>query len=302
VIVLEQRRDETNLCLPVPAFKDLIVGHKLFVEWPAHPTVRAKGEIIGVPLNFTTMKESDGEVCFKKSKYMIYQPYRGLHLAYHARRFLFSCQSRFQKIDIIDNDAYGRMLLLDNNIQHTEYDSRIFNDALCGHAKRSGLTRILILGGGSGQTVMSLLESNRIQQVTVVEIDEMVVKACKRYIRGVREAFDDPRVKVVIDNAFKFVRLTGEEFEGAIIDFTELPLRMESSAQQLGLLYGGIKTKCQGRCSQYIGSSVGLSHGPRLLKLAESLSRGKFSRVIYEKAFIPSFGAPHVFMHAGYKD
>jgi spermidine synthase len=246
------------------------------------------------------MKDTGGEVCFKKSEYIVYQPYRGLHLAYHARRFVFSGRSKFQRIDIIDNDAYGRMLLLDSNIQHTEYDSHIFNEALCGHAKRAGLTKVLVLGGGSGQTVMSLLESSQIHQVTVVEIDALVVEKCKRYIRGVRQAFDNPKVRVVIGDAFEFVRTTGDEFEGAIIDFTELPFRLRNSAQQLRRLYVGIRTKCQGRCSQYIGSSVGLSYEPELRKLAENLSRTTFSRITYEEAFIPSFGAPHVFMHAGY--
>lgn len=247
------------------------------------------------------MKETSGEMCFKKSRYIVYRPYRGLHLAYHAKRFLFSGRSRFQKIDIIDNDAYGRMLLLDNNIQHTEYDSRIFNEALCGRAKKAGLTTVLVLGGGSGQTVMSLLESERIEQVTVVEIDEMVVETCKRYIKGVREAFDDPRVRVAIDDAFRFVRFTHGEFEGAIIDLTESPFKMKNSTQQLEYLYTGIQEKCQGRCSQYIGSSVDLSHGPRLKELTERLSRKKLSGITYEETFIPSFGAPHVFMHAGYE-
>jgi hypothetical protein len=247
------------------------------------------------------MKETDGEVCFKKSRYIVYQPYHGLHLAYHAKRFLFSGRSKFQKIDIIDNDAYGRMLLLDNNIQHTEYDSRIFNEALCGHAKKAGLTKVLVLGGGSGQTVMSLLESEQIEQVTVVEIDEMVVETCKRYVKGVRQAFDDPRVRVVIDDAFRFIRSMRGEFEGAIIDLTEFPFKMKNDAQQLGHLYAGIQKQCQGRCSQYIGSSVDLSYGPGLRELTEILSRKTLAGIAYEEVFIPSFGAPHVFMHAGYE-
>jgi hypothetical protein len=246
------------------------------------------------------MKETGEEICFKKSQYVVYEPYRGLHLAYHARRFLFSGRSRFQKIDIIDNEAYGRILLLDGNIQHTEYDSRIFNEALCGHAKRAGLTNVLILGGGSGQTVMSLLESSQIQQLTVVEIDEMVIKKCKRHIRGVRQAFEDPKVRIVIDDAFKFLRSTRDQFEGAIIDFTEFPFRMKNNAKQLESLYAGIKAKCHGRCSQYIGSSVDLSYGPKLRKSAENLSKMALSGITYEETFIPSFGAPHVFMHAGY--
>ena len=246
------------------------------------------------------MKEKDGEVCFKSSKYIVYQPYRGLHLAYHARRFLFSGRSKFQKIDIIDNDAYGRMLLLDGNIQHTEYDSHVFNEALCSHAKKGGLTKVLVLGGGSGQTVMSLLESSRVQRVTVVEIDELVVEKCKRYIRGVRQAFEDPRVKLVIGDAFNFIESAGNEFEGAVIDLTEFPFGMKNGGQQLRRLYTGIRAKCQGRCSQYIGSSVGLSYGPELRRLVENLSGRMLSGVTFEEAFIPSFGAPHVFMHAGY--
>jgi spermidine synthase len=88
------------------------------------------------------------KVCFEKSQFIVYQPYLGLHLAYHAKRFCFSGRSKYQKIDVIDNDAYGRMLFLDDNVQHTAYDSMIFNEALCGTAKNDGVSRVLVLGGG----------------------------------------------------------------------------------------------------------------------------------------------------------
>jgi predicted membrane-bound spermidine synthase len=241
-----------------------------------------------------------GRVCFEKSRYVVYEPYPGLHLAYHAKRFCFSGRSRYQKIDIIDNDAYGRMLLLDGNVQHTAYDAHAFNEALCGPAKRNGVGRAVVLGGGSGQTVMSLLESPEISQITVIEIDDMVVKCCRKYIKGVEQAFKNRRVKIVIGDAFEYLCTMESEFDAAIIDFIERPFAMKNNSPTLKRLYADIKEKCKGRCSQYIGSSVGLAYGPRQRVLVDSASKQFLSDVQYEDVFIPSFGAPHTFMHAGY--
>lgn len=245
---------------------------------------------------------TEQEVCFKKSRYVVYEPYHGLHLAYHAKRYCFSGRSKYQKIDIIDNDAYGRMLFLDDNVQHTAYDARIFNDALCSPAKRNGVRRVVVLGGGSGQTALSLLESPDIRQVTVIDIDEKVVECCRKHIKGVEQTFADSRVKIVIGDAFKYLHAVNDGFDAAVIDLTEGPFGVKNDVLTLKRLYADIKQKCKGRCSQYIGSSVGLAHGPRLRTLSGSASKQFLSNVRYEDVFIPSFGAPHTFMHAGYAE
>jgi spermidine synthase len=247
------------------------------------------------------MSDSGRKVCFEKAKYIVYEPYRGLHLAYHAKRFCFSGRSKYQKIDIIDNDAYGRMLFLDHNLQHTEYDAEIFNEALCGTAKRNDATRIIVLGGGSGQTLLDLLESPTIAHVTLVDIDQLLIASCRRHIKGVNQAFRDHRVRVVIDNAFSYLHSTTEEFDTAIIDLTESPFEMSNHSTTLNQLYLDIKAKCKGCCSQYLGSSVALAKNRRLINITCSSCRKTLSRVRLDDVFIPSFGAPHTFMHAGYE-
>jgi len=246
------------------------------------------------------MSTRNKKVCFEKSRYIVYQPYPGLYLAYHARRFYFSGRSKFQKIDIIDNDAYGRMLFLDENVQHTSFDSGIFNEALCGPAMKSGVANILVLGGGSGQTLMTLLESSSVKRVTVMEIDPAVIACCRRHIKGVDKAFRDPRVKIRIGDAFKQFHFTTELFDAAILDLTERPLMAESNLTTLRRLYADIKQKCQGRCSQYLGSSVDLAYDKQFRKTVDRVSRKYLSNVTYTDVFIPSFGAPHTFMHTGY--
>ncbi len=247
------------------------------------------------------MSSYGSKVCFEKSKYIVYEPYHGLHLAYHAKKFCYSARSKFQKIDIIDNDAYGRMLFLDDNLQHAAYDSRIFNEALCGTAMRNRVARVVVLGGGSGQTVLALLGSASIEHVTVVEIDPMLVECCRKYIGGVDRAFKDSRVRILIGDAFKRLHSMNEEFDTTIIDLTERPFGIRNSLVTLKRLYADIKEKCKGRCSQYMGSTVGLAYSPQLRNLTKRVCRQFLTNVKCEDVFIPSFGAPHTFMHAGYE-
>jgi predicted membrane-bound spermidine synthase len=242
-----------------------------------------------------------GKICFAKSSYIVYKPYSGLHVAYHAKRFCFSGRSKYQRIDIIDNDAYGRMLFLDGSVQHTAYDSHIFNEALCGPAKVNAVARVVVLGGGSGQTVMALLESPAIEHITVAEIDPLLVECCRKYIKGVDHAFKDQRVSVQIGDAFKYLHSTKEKFDATVIDLTERPFGFRNDSATLGRLYADIKEKCKGRCSEYVGSSIELAYNRRFRELAARLSKGFLSNVQYDTVFIPSFGAPHIFMHAGYE-
>jgi len=221
-------------------------------------------------------------------------------LAYHAKRFCFSARSKYQKIDIIDNEAYGRMLFLDSNVQHTSYDAQIFNEALCGAAGRNKAARVVVLGGGSGQTLLTLLKYPTIRTVTLVEIDKLLVESCRKYIVGADRAFRDGRVRVLIDDAFRYLHSTNEKFDTAIIDLTERPFGIRSNTATLRRLYMDINAKCKGHCSQYLGSSVPLAGGRQLKDVADRLSRKFFSKVKYVDVFIPSFGAPHTFMHAGY--
>jgi predicted membrane-bound spermidine synthase len=192
------------------------------------------------------------------------------------------------------------MFFLDDNVQHTAYDSRIFNEALCGTVKRNAVARTVVLGGGSGQTLLSLLESSTITHVTIIEIDPMVIECCRKYVKGVDNAFKDTRTRIIIGDAFKHIHSMHDEFDAAVIDFTEKPFGIRSNSAMLMQLYADIKEKCQGRCSQYIGSSVDLTYGPRLRKTVDRISKHFLSNVRYERCFIPSFGAPHIFMHAGY--
>jgi len=234
--------------------------------------------------------------CFDPSEYIVYQPYPGLHVVYHVKRWIYSGQSRLQRIDIIENEAYGRMLLLNGNLQHTEFDAHIFNRALVGPILRSRLGEVLVFGGGSGQTVATLLRGGAVRRVVVVEIDPEIVEACSAHIAGVAEAFNDHRVKLVFEDCWDFMKSCKDRFDALVVDLTEEWL---GRGVDLGDLYRFVAERCSGRCSCYIGPSSRQTGGPeRARRHLESASR-YLRRVRIRRVFIPSFGSEQLFLYGG---
>lgn len=234
------------------------------------------------------------KICFDPAEYIVYQPYPGLHVVYHAVRVLFSGQSEHQRIEIIENEAYGVMLLLDGNLQHTEFDSHIFNRALIWPVLKKRVEDVLVLGGGSGQTVRALLRYRWVKSVTVVEIDPLVVEACKKHIPGIKEAFEDGRVRLIIDDAFKFIKREKKRYGALILDLTESWM---GDAVELSELYKFVAENCEGLCSCYIGPASPQTRGPERMRKHLESAKAFLKKCRVKKVFIPSFGCEQAFLY-----
>jgi spermidine synthase len=150
---------------------------------------------------------------------------------FHCHRMiepLFEGRTRFQKVDIVRTEGYGRGLFLDGRIQHVEVDEYIYSEsmvhpamALLGKAGR----RVLCIGGGPGGIVRELIKYHHVTRVVQVEIDEEILHLSRRYLSHVTQgAWEDPRVRIVIDDALQLLQREEEEFDLIINDASE-PLR-----------------------------------------------------------------------------
>ncbi len=69
------------------------------------------------------------------------------------------------------------------------------------------LPTVLIVGGGDGAMLQEVCRHPQVRQVTLVEIDPMVIDVCKKHLNMVpNELFDDPRVEIVYADAAKFLQ------------------------------------------------------------------------------------------------
>jgi spermidine synthase len=146
-----------------------------------------------------------------------------LGLRYRVRRTLYSGESDFQRIDVVETEGFGRMLFNDSIAMVSERDEWVYHEMIA-HVPmfvHPGVRRALVIGGGDGGTVRELLRHASVESVTLVEIDPLVIEACREHLQVTSAALDDPRVTVKIADGVRFVAETDERYELILIDSTD---------------------------------------------------------------------------------
>jgi spermidine synthase len=82
-----------------------------------------------------------------------------------------------------------------------------------------------VLGGGDGLAVREILKYPSVERITLVDLDPEMTKLSSRFpllAQLNKNAFDDPRVQVVNEDAFIWVEETNEPaYDAAIVDFPD---------------------------------------------------------------------------------
>jgi spermidine synthase len=138
------------------------------------------------------------------------------------RRRLLTAKTRFQQMEIYETDSFGRVLLLDGLVQTTERDEFFYHEmlvhpAMTAHPKPDD---VLIIGGGDGGALREVLR-HRVRRATLVEIDESVITACRRYFPGLASSFDDPRASVRIADGNDFIGESTDGFDVILVDSSD---------------------------------------------------------------------------------
>ena len=121
---------------------------------------------------------------------------------------LFSGNSEFQHIEIFESVGFGRVLLIDHLYMTSERDEHLYHEMLVNPAMVTApsIKNVLVIGGGDGGTAREVLSYPEVEQVTLVEIDGMVVDACKAHLGMIGTAWDDPRLDVKIADGLDYVK------------------------------------------------------------------------------------------------
>lgn len=146
-----------------------------------------------------------------------------LGLRYKVRRTLYSEESAFQQIDLVETEGFGRMLFNDSIAMVSERDEWVYHEMIA-HVPmfvHPGVRRALVIGGGDGGTVRELLRHPSIESVRLVEIDPLVIEACREHLPVTSEALNDERVTVTVADGVEFVAGTDERYDLVIVDSTD---------------------------------------------------------------------------------
>ena len=140
------------------------------------------------------------------------------------RRVIAARKSKYQFIEIIELEEFGRCLVLDYYIQSSEVDEYIYHESLVHPVMvaHPNPQRVLIIGGGEGATLREVLKHKTVKEAVMVDIDEDVIEMAKKYLPTFHAgAFDDPRTKLVITDGREFIKKVKTLYDVIILDLTD---------------------------------------------------------------------------------
>jgi len=144
-------------------------------------------------------------------------------LTLRVNRVIESLQSEFQRIEVLENDDFGKLLVLYGSLMVCENDNNAYNEMithvpLFAHPNPK---RVLIIGGGDCGALTEVMKHPKVEQCTMCEIDELVVKTAKKHFPDLTAGLDDPRSKVIFEDGKKYIEESKEKFDIIILDLSD---------------------------------------------------------------------------------
>lgn len=208
---------------------------------------------------------------------------------------LFRTKSKYNDIIVLETATWGKCLILNGELQSAESDQHLYHKALCFNAMQPMAKNVLVLGAGEGATAKMLLASHPEKKVCMVEIDQKVIDVCKEHIPSMGgTVWENPRLNLVIDDAFLFVDKCTEKFDIVVSDL--------SSPIIDGSMEEGFTKKFYTKVKSVLRPGglfiMQATHRPNIYWddfQSEFVEPGAWSE------WIPSFGVPWYFMGGKYE-
>ncbi|XP_011503003.1 PREDICTED: spermine synthase isoform X2 [Ceratosolen solmsi marchali] len=231
-------------------------------------------------------------------------------LEYDIDKLVFEARSPYQKVQIVHSKSLGNMLILDE-LQNMSEADLIYSETLMQRGKECYEDKeIVILGGGDGGLLWELLKENP-KRVTMLEIDDVVIKACSQYMRSVCGDCLDKRItskyEIIVGDcviALNHMINEGHQVDYVFGDLTDIPISTapHGDAWDFIRLILNSSMKVLKPTGKYMTHGNGASC-PKSLKMYEEVLSQLCVPVKFTKdeAFIPSFFEVWIFYQVSLK-
>ena len=215
--------------------------------------------------------------------------------AHGVTKILAYQKTAYQEMYIVETGAFGKGLVLDGKWQSCTGDEFIYHETLVHPAAiaHGNPQRVLVLGGGEGATIREILRWHSIKKVMMIDIDEAVVNACREHLPEMHQnAFEDPRVELIIEDALQVLDTTNETWDIIISDLSDPIEEGTSFALFTQEYFAKLKRVLNpGGCVMVQAGPVSpteINYHARLVNTLKTL----FSNVTTLTAHTPSYGRP----------
>lgn len=207
-------------------------------------------------------------------------------------KIVYQEQTRYQKI-VVTQWKEDYWLFINGSTQFSTYDEERYHEPLVHPLM--GLIKerkdILLLGGGDGLAAREILKYPDVENLTLVDLDPAMTRLARQdtiFLSINQGSLNDPRVRVVNQDAYQFIKNSGDLYDAVIID---LP---DPKSVSLSLLYSLGFYKMVVKHLKPFGSMVTQSTSPlyspeAFLCIKKTMEAAGFSTVPYQNS-VPSMG------------
>ncbi|XP_057546425.1 thermospermine synthase ACAULIS5-like [Amaranthus tricolor] len=167
--------------------------------------------------------QSEGDQLQRKSCWYEEEIEDNLRWSFALNRILHTGVTQYQDIQLLDTKPFGKALVIDGKLQSAEIDEFIYHECLVHPPllHHPNPKSIFIMGGGEGSTAREILRHKTVDKVVMCDIDKEVVDFCKSYLVVNKEAFGDPRLELIINDARAELQSRVEKYDVIIGDLAD---------------------------------------------------------------------------------
>lgn len=205
---------------------------------------------------------------------------------------VFTRRSHFQEIVLTRNDNDFR-LYLDGSLQFSSIDEYRYHEMLAFPPLllSPGIRKnVLVLGGGDGLAVRELLKYPGVA-ITLVELDPAMIDLARhdsslKMLNG--DSLSDPRVRIVVGDAYAFLLKCTEKYEAIIADFPDP--HDETISKLYTVEFFGIARNALARGGVFVTQSTSPFFARDAFWCINGTMKKAFRFVVPYHVYVPSFG------------
>jgi len=205
-------------------------------------------------------------------------------------------ESKIQEVGIVKTTDFGKTLLTEGWTQSAERDEFVYHESIVHPAMiaHDCPKSVFIGGGGEGATAREVLRHNTVERLVMVELDDVVIKVCKKYLpEWVAGCYDDPRMELVIGDAKAWIENTKEKFDVIILDISDPTEGGPSMTLFFQSFYKTVLTKLNpGGIFVTQSGGGGLLTYTQCFTVIHNTLRVSFPKALAYVAEVPSYGSP----------
>ncbi len=136
---------------------------------------------------------------------------------------IISKKTKYQKIDVYDTHAFGKMLVHDDVIMLTEFDESHYHEMIVHvplntHGKPKN---ICIIGGGDGGSVRETLKHPEVENIDLCEIDRDVIDISLEYLPQISCQLKNSKVNIFCEDGAEFIKSRKNTYDVIIVDSSD---------------------------------------------------------------------------------